>query len=284
MADIDRFFDAYVEGDLSTRQSAEFCDWLRASEQHVDLFVRESFLHGQLFAVLRQRSLQADILEEPANKEAKSSPAPAVGRRTRAVGGRASTARRLNRAAMAMAASLALVGGLSIWNVSRSAAVGQLTQATADVKWQSTAAAHKAGALLHEGDELRLDRGRVLATLVSGARIILEGPARLRVEDENRVRLKFGRVGATVPPQAVGFTVETPVGEVVDLGTEFTLDLQREGDCRLYVFSGMVEMRPLEESEENPPFKIPQTAAVSYDPESGAATPIPCDAEAKLSL
>jgi hypothetical protein len=172
----------------------------------------------------------------------------------------------------------------AIWSSSRRPAVGQLNQTTANVTWRSRSDAIKAGDFLFEGQELVLDRGRVLATLASGARIVLEGPAVLRVVDRNRVHLTSGRIGATAPTQAIGFVVETPIGEFVDLGTEFNLDLKPDGTCRLFVFTGLVEVKPRTGERTSPPFQVAQTQAVSYDSKTDRAKLISLGDEVKLSL
>ncbi|HEX6960682.1 MAG TPA: FecR domain-containing protein [Lacipirellula sp.] len=125
-------------------------------------------------------------------------------------------------------------------------------------------------------------RGRALITLGSGARVVVEGPADLSIVDDNRLRLDKGRLGATVPTQAVGFTVDTPLGEFVDLGTEFTLDLTTATTCKLYVFTGLVEVRP--QRGGGRPFQVAQTQAVSYDSATDAAELIPIGDGEKLDL
>ncbi len=51
-----------------------------------------------------------------------------------------------------------------------------------------------------------------------------------------------GKLRATVPPQAVGFTIGSPNLDVVDLGTEFGLQVEAEGKTEVHVFKGKVEL------------------------------------------
>ncbi|HYF36958.1 MAG TPA: LamG-like jellyroll fold domain-containing protein, partial [Prosthecobacter sp.] len=51
---------------------------------------------------------------------------------------------------------------------------------------------------------------------------------------------RYGRFSAHVPPQARGFRIGTPKGEIVDLGTDFGLDLN-DAASELHVFKGEVE-------------------------------------------
>src|SRR5687768_785744 len=60
-----RLFDGYVEGDLTPDERAELCACLREDDQCVDDFVRESYLHCQLFSIVRQKALQDDVMASP---------------------------------------------------------------------------------------------------------------------------------------------------------------------------------------------------------------------------
>jgi hypothetical protein len=50
----------------------------------------------------------------------------------------------------------------------------------------------------------------------------------------------LGRIAADVPPTAKGFTVITPNGKAVDLGTKFGVDVPAHGTSEIHVFEGEV--------------------------------------------
>jgi hypothetical protein len=52
--------------------------------------------------------------------------------------------------------------------------------------------------------------------------------------------MKRGRLAADVPPAAKGFTVITPTGDAVDLGTRFGVDVPSSGAAEVHVFHGEV--------------------------------------------
>ena len=52
--------------------------------------------------------------------------------------------------------------------------------------------------------------------------------------------MKRGRLAADVPPSAKGFTVITPTGDAVDLGTRFGVDVPSSGSAEVHVFQGEV--------------------------------------------
>jgi len=64
----------------------------------------------------------------------------------------------------------------------------------------------------------------------------------LRLDDGGSVTLLAGEVRAEVPEAAVGFTIHTPGGKVVDLGTEFIASVNREGQTEVSVVKGEVEV------------------------------------------
>lgn len=104
------------------------------------------------------------------------------------------------------------------------------------------------GAPLSAGDVV--GRGRVdlhvgLLALRTrqGAEIVIEAPAEFSVESLQRLRLFSGRLSAEVPAAARGFTVVTPAGEAVDLGTRFAVDILPSGESEVHVFDGEVVTR-----------------------------------------
>jgi hypothetical protein len=73
-----------------------------------------------------------------------------------------------------------------------------------------------------------------------GAQLVIEAPAAFRFESPQRLRLTRGRIAADVPARAKGFTVVTPTGEAIDLGTRFAVDVPASGAAEVHVFAGEV--------------------------------------------
>ncbi len=74
-----------------------------------------------------------------------------------------------------------------------------------------------------------------------GARLCIEGPAEIRLISAGEAFCQSGRFSAHVPPHARGFRLGTPRGDIVDLGTDFGLDLSSAAS-ELHVFNGEVEL------------------------------------------
>jgi hypothetical protein len=77
----------------------------------------------------------------------------------------------------------------------------------------------------------------------SGARVVIEGPAELRLTSPSEASCRSGKLTAEVPPQARGFRVSTPQMNVTDLGTAFGLDVKARR-TELHVFKGSIEFQP----------------------------------------
>lgn len=117
--------------------------------------------------------------------------------------------------------------------------IALLTQAVG-VEWDTNRNL-QAGAGLSAG-WLKLKQGTIQVELISGASILIEGPAAVKLISPLKAFCQYGKIRASVPEQAQGFTMETSQVNVVDLGTEFTLSLDQSGSGQVQVINGKVEL------------------------------------------
>lgn len=75
-------------------------------------------------------------------------------------------------------------------------------------------------------------------TFDSDTKVVLEGPAEFQLLSENAIRLNYGRLYAMVSREAIGFTVNTASSQIIDLGTEFGVEVDLQGDTSLHVVKG----------------------------------------------
>ena len=116
-------------------------------------------------------------------------------------------------------------------------------------KWQN--GTRKSGEILVVGESLHLLAGIGEITFTSGARVILQAPAILKIQSSESVKLESGRLVGRVPKGVTGFSVQTPSTTVVDLGTEFGVELDEKGTTDVIVFDGEVDVqRPPQEDPE----------------------------------
>src|SRR5690606_18004509 len=113
-----------------------------------------------------------------------------------------------------------------------------VVERTIDARWSEPDGAKQKHAQVESGELLHIASGVVQLTLESGVSLTVEGPARWTITGRNQATLHAGRLLARVPSQAVGFTLETPVGRIVDLGTEFGVNVDESGSLDVYVIKG----------------------------------------------
>jgi len=111
---------------------------------------------------------------------------------------------------------------------------------TADVQWED--GIDRPARTVLVPDTLRLKSGSALIEFYSGARMVVEGPAELRLVSGGEAYLVSGKVNAHVPAQARGFSVESANLRVVDRGTDFGLAVTKDAAPEVHVFKGKVEV------------------------------------------
>ncbi len=87
-----------------------------------------------------------------------------------------------------------------------------------------------------------IEAGLVQLDFLSGANLVVEGPAELDLMSNMLVVCRKGKVRAHVPPQAQGFTIDTPHHRAVDLGTEFAINVSDDELTEVHVLDGEVEL------------------------------------------
>ena len=118
--------------------------------------------------------------------------------------------------------------------------VAQLTGAKG-CEWMDNASAVLPGSHLQKGQRIELARGFAEITFDSGALVVLQGPASLDLKSAWAATLNHGTLKASVPPEAIGFSISNPNVEVMDLGTEFIMSANAGGAAEVLVLKGKVE-------------------------------------------
>ncbi|HSA12849.1 MAG TPA: FecR family protein [Candidatus Paceibacterota bacterium] len=150
--------------------------------------------------------------------------------------------------------------------------VCQVQQAI-DAKWASGSPAPKPGDNLRNCP-LELASGMVEFAFLDGATVVVEGPAQFDLAEPDRLVMWSGKMAAEVPPRAVGFTVETPAGKIIDRGTRFGVNVASNGVTETRVFEGKVDVRPAKAGNGNEE-SVKQGGAVLLDPATASIKPAP---------
>lgn len=123
-------------------------------------------------------------------------------------------------------------------------------------------ATHRTGESL-TAETLRLARGLAELEFADGARVVLRGPCEFELLTAGSCALRSGELVARVPRQAIGFRVQTPVLELLDLGTEFGVAVDEKNATEVIVFRGEVEVKPEARGNSSAPPAIRLTAGQS---------------------
>ncbi len=92
---------------------------------------------------------------------------------------------------------------------------------------------------------LRLESGLAEIEFVDGAQVALHGPSNFELKSTALGSLHIGKLRVHVSERAQGFTIETPSARVVDLGTDFEVEVREQGDAEVRVLKGQVETTPI---------------------------------------
>ena len=253
MSTPEELFDCCLDGTLSSSELDQLEAWISESPLHAKMFLEWAAIHLDTKATLRSEvfcNLMVSANELDADEVIKSLQSPSP---TGHPSSRTSKHRfhRIITSRLALAVSLLCVLS-STWffyslYASETPDYDASVVATVDCRW--TDEAKQVGDRLYAGDELHLEQGLVELSFECGARFVLEGPASFTINDAMSASLNRGKLSAEVLPRASGFLVQTPSSKVVDLGTEFGIDVGDDGRSEVHVFRGEVISWPF--SAEN---------------------------------
>lgn len=268
----------YLDGELDDAGLAELNALMREFDEARSLFTafgQERFVLRDLLTAAHEEADAASILQGLASLEDASADAELVdlaeelkGRRLRKLQAEQAKARFAARhqgapagpfalpklaVVLAFAATLGLIAWLG-WPdpapPTRQAGQGRSAQADAqvehvaqvrrslDARWEGLA--YDSERRLAEGKAVTLRAGLAEVVFTDGASVVVQGPATFVPTGTNGLRLETGRIVASVPPAAIGFTVDTPTARIIDYGTEFAVHADGGAATQVQVFQGEV--------------------------------------------
>jgi len=94
--------------------------------------------------------------------------------------------------------------------------------------------------VLQKGEEFTIEEGLVeMAFRETGVHLIGTGPLNMTLLGNDRIFLNEGEIKLVVPPQGIGFVVDTLERKFVDLGTSFVVQASKEGS-KVLVLEGEI--------------------------------------------
>jgi len=114
---------------------------------------------------------------------------------------------------------------------------------------------HDKGSHVFQRQSLVIREGCLELSFRNGTKLSAEGPTELVLHDDLRVSLVKGTVRATLADGVSGFRVETGTMEIVDRGTQFYVQLDKDGVTTSYVSDGVCDIRDRGASAPLAPFR-----------------------------
>jgi hypothetical protein len=275
---------ALLDGTLEPEQQERLGELLRQHAEARDLYLAYFSLHADLTLRGDQRDVLPAAMTGPSTNPQEKTPHAKV---ERPVPSRVARRSRLGLwgalGVSGLAAGLLLIlmppwrhgqrGPTSTAQASEAidSTVAVLLQAPG-AEWEETGLPARAGAPLPPG-WLRLKSGFASIEFYSGATVILEGPAEFQLISRTEAYCARGKLRATVPAQAQGFTIGSPKLGLVDRGTEFGLQVEAGGKTEVHVFQGKVELHDPSSSQQALPNELKTGQGVRLD-DSGRVRPI----------
>lgn len=115
------------------------------------------------------------------------------------------------------------------------------------------------------GDVLRVTRGKLELKYAHGTKVVLHAPAAYQLITKMKSRVLLGRLTATVTEAAKGFSVLTPRATVVDLGTQFGVEVNNDGATDVVVFKGEVDVDYHDQTDQANAQRLSMGEAVHLD-------------------
>lgn len=261
-ADLDQLIHRFLDGTLDRNEGEELNQRLKSDPAAADRFAEVAVLHNSLQSGFRSGTLATRNTHAIATVSGRK---PLL-----------SIVKPFLPWALAAAAAIAAIIALRpapLLNTAPIAAIEKhntgfavLTHTVAPT-WSGNSPAQ--GDLLPQG-LLELKSGLAQIEFFSGVSLVVEGDAALEIISPDEMRLVRGKLRAHVPPPAIGFKIHTPQGTVLDLGTEFALDVSAS-NSELHVIDGEVEWH----EETSPKTLLTQGQALQLTLEENS--PIPAE-------
>lgn len=204
----------YIDDEIDVKELDELNGLLRASADYRREFAERLNLDSALAQSAASLLVSASPIETGAERHSKHH----------------RDSGRLKWVAVACGLLLAIVGGWRLRESGRPFATVVQSIGTGDLAGRTE--------LWTEPHVLRT--GSIELLTPRGAKIVIEAPAEFHFVSAQELWLQRGRISADISPAAKGFTVLTPSGKAIDLGTRFGVDVSQEGDAEVHVFQGEV--------------------------------------------
>lgn len=119
------------------------------------------------------------------------------------------------------------------------------------------------------GQRLELVEGLAEVCFLGGARVILQGPAILEIQDENHATVPVGRVAATVPDTATRFTLRTAMATIASASAEYGVEVDVDESLVAQVYAGLIDLKLNDDDFPTPHVELAEDQGLQIDAASG---------------
>jgi hypothetical protein len=132
-----------------------------------------------------------------------------------------------------------------------------------NARWADPATAMKVGTRLwtNQGSVI-LKEGIIAIQYDDGVEATIQAPAEFELLTPTEIAVSYGRVYAKVSDAGKGFTVKTRNSRVIDLGTEFGVLADVQGDTQLHVYKGKTRLIADGQRNEKKNIEVPAGRAM----------------------
>jgi hypothetical protein len=110
----------------------------------------------------------------------------------------------------------------------------------------------------------------------NGAEVIVQAPCHFQLDNADQMQLIYGKLTAVIRPEAVGFRVNTSVMSVVDLGTEFSIQVDEKGEF-VNLYKGRASVLAGREGNRKGSQLLTEGQAMRVDPQTQQIKEVPLD-------
>lgn len=144
----------------------------------------------------------------------------------------------------AVAAMLLVSGGLGVWQLLRPLGEGKIIAdvvSASQIRWADGTTALKDDATVVAGRLISSD-GEYELRFRNGPVVRVVGAATFDIKSDMLIQLEQGQLTAQISKSNIGFTIESPMVNVIDQGTQFGISVGKER-ADVVVFDGKVDLQ-----------------------------------------
>jgi hypothetical protein len=146
---------------------------------------------------------------------------------------------------------------------------------TVGARWAGTRLELPEGEGFLAGERIELVEGLAEVCFAGGARVVLQGPAIVEIQNETSIGISVGRIAAVVPHEAGQFGVHSAAADLTGSGNEYGAEVDVDGSLVTQVYLGEVNLEFPRDRAESSALQLTRGQGAQVDAASGRTTLLP---------